>query len=469
MLELLPYANLPGYLVDGQNDEEGSCLVFRPDGALAAGRLRHSASGSITYGYRQQMQRVPSVRSVQPSVLSGFLRAFSGSGREAGGGASMLRMMHLRSGDTVPCEVLRIDDEGVHFQSDVTQSTVVPHEEIKAIVLANTAAESAVTDEKWRRLLTVPRMQKGNEPTHLICAKSGDFLRGRLVGMDDETLQLETRLETIAIPRFRVAQIIWLHMDELESGTLEKDPPSPDTVGANQKMRIQAVRADSNRLTFYPERVRDSLIDGHSPVLGACRVSVVEAETILLGSAIRAAAADLRFSQFVLRPATDPRFVTAEGQSSAESGEPGMQSPLVGTPAPEFRLDLLDGTSFQLSEHRGRVIVLDFWASWCGPCIQAMPEVDSIAGSFEDQGVRLVAVNLQETPDRINAALERLQLDTTVALDRDGAIAARYRATAIPQTVIIDRQGNIARLFVGGGREFPELFRAALETVVAQP
>ena len=79
-------------------------------------------------------------------------------------------------------------------------------------------------------------------------------------------------------------------------------------------------------------------------------------------------------------------------------GDPGTESPLVGKPAPDFALDLLGGKKFRLAEAKGKVVVLDFWATWCGPCLQAMPQVEKVAGEFRDQGVQLVAVNLQETP-----------------------------------------------------------------------
>ena len=112
------------------------------------------------------------------------------------------------------------------------------------------------------------------------------------------------------------------------------------------------------------------------------------------------------------------------------------------------------------------MIVLDFWATWCGPCIQAMPQVDAAVRDFADQGVQLIAVNLEETPKKITAMLERHKLDMTVALDRDGAVAGKYAATAIPQTVIIDREGKVARVFVGGGPTFGDQVREAPRAVL---
>jgi peroxiredoxin len=95
-----------------------------------------------------------------------------------------------------------------------------------------------------------------------------------------------------------------------------------------------------------------------------------------------------------------------------------------------------------------------------------MPQVDKVTREFADQGVKLVAVNLSETPEQIRTALEQLQISVPVALDRQGRVAEQYGATAIPQTVIVARDGTVARLFVGGGNHFEEQLRAALRNVL---
>ena len=128
----------------------------------------------------------------------------------------------------------------------------------------------------------------------------------------------------------------------------------------------------------------------------------------------------------------------------------------------------MEGGEFQLSEQKGQVVVLDFWASWCGPCMQALPQVDAVVAEFADRGVKLVAVNMQEDRDAITSALERLKIKPAVALDIDGAAAEHYQVTAIPHTLVIDAEGNIARLFIGSSPESAALLRTTIEELLSE-
>ncbi|MDK1020373.1 MAG: redoxin domain-containing protein [Candidatus Hydrogenedentes bacterium] len=122
---------------------------------------------------------------------------------------------------------------------------------------------------------------------------------------------------------------------------------------------------------------------------------------------------------------------------------------LKGKMAPDFTVALLDGSSFTLSEHKGEIVILDFWATWCGPCRVAMPVLSDVAKEFADEGVRLYGVNLREEPERIRAYLKGQGLDVTVALDSDGRVGEMYKASGIPQTVIVGRDGKVAIVHVG--------------------
>lgn len=138
----------------------------------------------------------------------------------------------------------------------------------------------------------------------------------------------------------------------------------------------------------------------------------------------------------------------ADAKKVQQFGE-GAQSGLEGKPAPDFTLNTLDGKTVKLSDLKGKVVMLDFWATWCGPCRMAMPIIDKVAKQFAEQGVQLYAVNLRESPDQIKAFLKEQNLSVNVLLDSDGKVGNDYRANAIPQTVIIDRDGVVRTVHVG--------------------
>ena len=136
--------------------------------------------------------------------------------------------------------------------------------------------------------------------------------------------------------------------------------------------------------------------------------------------------------------------------SSSSDAEGGSASTLIGQTAPEFRLTSLTGEAVQPHAYRGQVLILDFWASWCGPCMQSLPLVSEIVASFQAGAVELVAINIQESESRAEAAAGRLGLSGPVAVDADGRVAASYLATNIPYTVVIDRQGTVRYVLSGG-------------------
>src|SRR5262249_55077320 len=131
--------------------------------------------------------------------------------------------------------------------------------------------------------------------------------------------------------------------------------------------RVQAVRNDGIRLTFVAERLSGHALSGKSDVLGPCRVDLRNVDQLLINGGIDRAAALLAYQQWKLKDAPEPREAKDEDGQSASGRAPGTESALIGQPAPDFELDLLGGTRFRLAQHKGKVVILDFWATWCGP------------------------------------------------------------------------------------------------------
>jgi peroxiredoxin len=459
---------LRGRLVDPSGSSESGALVWRPDLAVSGSPFVGGVTGRIIYHKAPLPAPAgPQVGRFKPAGIGHVRdrRLATHDPKRTEQRPAGEKSLHLRSGDSIPCEVIGIDEKGLTFKTRFADATFVAHDKIKSVDLIAPQDAPQLDQTKRDRLLTLPRMQKSSPPTHLIRSTTGDYLRGRVMEMDDKRLQVEIRLETREIPRERIAQIIWLHPDELAEP--KKATANSAATGLN---RAQAVYEDGNRLTLVVEKTDHDTISGRNEVLGTCRADLtkVDLNQLLFGAAIEESASKLADHRWKLHHAVEPKFVHEGSGAPPEKSVAGTESPLVGQPATAFKLDRLDGAAFNLADYRGRVVVLDFWATWCGPCMQSMPRTEIIGQEFADRGVELFTVNMEEQPERVKAVLERHKFAVRVLLDRDGAVAAKYAVTAIPQTVVIDRTGKIARVFVGGGKNMADALRKALEELVHQ-
>ena len=125
------------------------------------------------------------------------------------------------------------------------------------------------------------------------------------------------------------------------------------------------------------------------------------------------------------------------------------QALTVGTPAPNFRLPLLDGGEIDLSALRGRPVLVNFWASWCAPCRAEMPALERVAQSYEQAGLVVVGINQLEDPNTVRQFVQEFGISFPIALDRDGTVSRDWRVYGIPQTYLIDADGVIRKAWVG--------------------
>lgn len=465
---------LEGHLVPGTETAEANCIAWQPVGSRTGSPLRPGAHGHIIY---RDAPKVDPTRQqpVQQRPAVNFLDIFlKNSDKPPTRKPQEINEhnIHLRSGDIIPCTVKSIDELGVAIKSTVTEAQVIPHSTIKAIELIR-GKPPELKDAKQDRLLTIPRLQKSSPPTHLLCSPNGDFLRCRLVSMSAEQLVVEVQLEEMRIPRDRIGQIVWFHpeelpqeqvgMEEMAEGTAEQPPEKSQTADSHFSHLAQIIQHGGNRVTFDPTTVDDTTISGTSEVLGACKFAIEELDAIHFGSAIEEVVAELVYSQWKLHSAVEPLVAQ---DLDGDSPDQGSASPLVGQPAPDIDLELLEGGRFQLSKLKGQIVVLDFWATWCGPCMHTMPLVEAAMLQYDPAQVQLIAVNLEEPASEIREALTLHDLHPTVALDTDGVAARRYQANAIPQLVIIDAEGKVAKLYVGGGQGVVDQLQESLNAML---
>jgi thiol-disulfide isomerase/thioredoxin len=126
--------------------------------------------------------------------------------------------------------------------------------------------------------------------------------------------------------------------------------------------------------------------------------------------------------------------------------------------APDFALSALDGRVHELSEMRGHYVLLDFWATWCGPCRLEMPRLEQLQREYPGQELEVVGINAGESPDRVRRFAQQSGCTYTILLDPGGETAARYNAEAIPTLVVVDPDGKV-KFYDSGAYGLGELRR----------
>ena len=276
--------------------------------------------------------------------------------------------------------------------------------------------------------LSVPRRLADDPPRHLLLAANGDLLRGTLEALDDRQLTLRSGLEEWRVPRTRVHSI-------LLPAALPKAEKAPRTPATKPPQGLWIRTRQGGRLCLQVRALGPHWIEGDSLHLGPCRLPVEEVFS-LSNQPPQDALHPNHGLEFQLNP--EPAL---EAASKA--------SPLMGQQAPDFKLNLANGGVFDLQKARGQVIVLDFWASWCGPCLMSIPQlIEAMKGLPSDQ-VKLVGVNLGQPRAEVERFLQARDWDFTSALDFDQKVAPQFGATAIPHTVVIDATGKIAHVQTG--------------------
>jgi peroxiredoxin len=124
-------------------------------------------------------------------------------------------------------------------------------------------------------------------------------------------------------------------------------------------------------------------------------------------------------------------------------------SGLAGQPAPDFALKSSSGQNMRLSEYRGDVVMINFWATWCGPCRQEMPLLDELYSRYERVGFNLLGVNIDDDSNRAMEMINELGVSFPVLFDATKEVSRLYQVDAMPVTVIVDREGNVRHVHQG--------------------
>jgi peroxiredoxin len=128
--------------------------------------------------------------------------------------------------------------------------------------------------------------------------------------------------------------------------------------------------------------------------------------------------------------------------------------------APDFTLKSAVGSNLRLQEQRGRVVMINFWATWCGPCRVEMPHLNRLYDKYRSAGFQLLGVNIDEDPAKAQALASKLGLQFPVLFDADKRVSKLYDLTTMPSTVLVDRDGRVRHVHRG--------YRDGLETTYEQ-
>lgn len=120
-----------------------------------------------------------------------------------------------------------------------------------------------------------------------------------------------------------------------------------------------------------------------------------------------------------------------------------------GAPAKDFTLETNVGKNIRLSELRGQVVMLNFWASWCGPCRQEMPLLDDLYKKYSPAGFTLLGINVEADPKEADALLKDVPVSFPILYDKTSKVSEAYKVNAMPSSVLIDCDGNMSYLHKG--------------------
>jgi thiol-disulfide isomerase/thioredoxin len=152
---------------------------------------------------------------------------------------------------------------------------------------------------------------------------------------------------------------------------------------------------------------------------------------------------------------TDEQFAWAPPAGAKDASKMAAEqqgqdaTALVGKPAPAFKIKSLEGKDVALADYKGKVVLLDFWATWCGPCRMSLPHIQEIYESHKKDGLIGYAVDLAEEKPLVEKFVTTAKMTIPVLLDTEGKTGEAYSADAIPETVLIGKDGKIKNVWIG--------------------
>jgi thiol-disulfide isomerase/thioredoxin len=288
-----------------------------------------------------------------------------------------------------------------------------------------------VEEEVRRQILTIPRSRSNELPEQVLIASTGDLLRGSVESWSADDMELRWGLDAWRVPRERVAAVVMLEKPAVEGGEV--------VAAAEKKVPHWLLMANGGRLGVTVMKWGQDEVVCQHPLLGRVVVPAAGVRSFWMQKVPSETEAVRAMAGWQMKLAEAPQIAVA-----SEEGEEQ-----VGGEAKNFTLPLLDGGEFVLEKYRGKVVVLDFWASWCGPCLKALPELMEAMKGMPSDEVHLVGVNEGESAAQVKAFLTTRRWNLTTVLDVDQAVGKTFGVKGIPHTVVIGPDGKVAMVKTG--------------------